>query len=68
MKPYTKAAIYVSLAMLEPVSKAAALCVEKAAWPNMYELVALGVSMIYLALLTLKAWSSDPERPAKTPL
>jgi hypothetical protein len=65
MTSEAKAVIYVSLAALEPVAKTAALSVEKAAWPNQYELAAMVVSMLYLGLLTLKAWSSDPSTKAK---
>lgn len=70
MKPKTKAVIYVTLAMMEPVSKQAALTVDKGAWPNGYELAALLVAMLYLGLLTLKAWSSDSsehQQPTPTP-
>jgi hypothetical protein len=65
MKPTTKAMIYVSLAMLEPVTKTVALSVEKAAWPNQFELAAMAVGMLYLGLLTLKAWSSEPNPEPK---
>lgn len=62
MKPRTKCAIYIALALCEPLTKSAAVCVEKNEWPNQFELVALALGMMYLGLLTLKAWSSDPSK------
>lgn len=65
MKPKTKAAVYVLLAMLEPLGKQLAVGVEKAAWPTPFEWAATGCAMAYAGLLVLKAWSSDstPQPP-----
>lgn len=59
MRPSYKAAVYVTLAALEPLSRTLAVGVEKAAWPSVFEWTATGVAMMYAGLLVLKAWSSD---------
>lgn len=67
MSPRWKAFIYVALAAMVPVSETLAVAARQAAWPTEFELAAMLAASLTAALVTLKAWGSDPGQPAPIP-